>query len=52
MVVAVSVPGSSFPLFLEAPNISRRVAEGIVTPPDHMNTSAESLRYKLLLKCK
>lgn len=50
MVLAVSGPGSSLPLFLEAPNISRHVAEVIVAPPDHMNTSAESLHYKATAK--
>lgn len=39
-------------LFFGALNASRHVAEVIVTPPDHMNTSAESLHYKLLLRCK
>lgn len=50
MVLAVSGPGSSLPLFLEAPDISRHVAEVIVAPPDHMNTSAESLHYKATAK--
>lgn len=39
-------------LFVGVPNASRHVAEVIVTPPDHMNTSAESLHYELLLRCK
>lgn len=39
-------------LFFGAPNASRHVAEVIVTPLDHMNTSAESLHYKLLLRYK
>lgn len=54
VVVAASVPGSTLPVifFFGAPNASRHVAEVIVTPLDHMNTSAESLHYKLLLRCK
>lgn len=39
-------------LFFGAPKASRHFAEVIVAPQDHMNTSAESLHYKLLLRCK
>jgi len=50
---AVSVaPPSPVIFFFGASDSSHCVAEAIAAPLDHMNTSAEPLHYKLLLRCK